>query len=321
MAREVSVHDEKCFRIDWVETLHGLHFETYTAKLCVGIRGISHPMLLDYLDRHIDCGFEHFVDEYFEGTDFVTEILKTIYRFFCREKLPVLRKALRILIAYSFTLHVIMVEGLPENVCHLGKVEDQQSKCCGKTIGPVLVNLQLKCALGDMWRELQKDVLEELSSLYSSVYSGDRLRHWPTIFMLVTILLAVWELIQFDCNYHVLDQRAVNKFTGEMEGTPVGVIVGLFSALSQKLPAFVDRDTQTHHHPLNSKESVCDVMNEFHKHVIKYGELEARLVLIRPRLIKLVESYLGSRRNCKFDRCNFDSLSNKFLSRLVIREK
>ena len=52
-----------------------------------------------------------------------------------------------------------------------------------------------------MWRELQKDVLEELSALYSSVYSGDKLKNWPTIFMLACILLAVWEEMQFDSHY------------------------------------------------------------------------------------------------------------------------
>ncbi|KAF2020690.1 hypothetical protein BU24DRAFT_6719 [Aaosphaeria arxii CBS 175.79] len=301
MAREVYVRDEKCFGVDWVETLHGLHFEMNTAKLSAGMEGISHSMLSDYLDRHIDGGFEQFVDEYFEGTYFLTELLKTAYRFYCREKLPVIRKALKLVLAYNLTLHVTMVEGLPDDECNLGKVDDQQSKFCGKTIAPVMINFQVKCALADMWRELQKDVLEELSALYSSVYSGDKLKNWPTIFMLAAILLAVWELIQFDCNYRVPDQAAVNKFTGEMEGTPVGVIVGLFSAISQKLPAFTEWDTRKHHHLLNSNPAVCDAMTEVRAHVTKY------------------ESYLRSRSDCKFDRSDFDSLSNKFLSKLVIR--
>ncbi|KAH7135726.1 hypothetical protein B0J11DRAFT_426922 [Dendryphion nanum] len=301
MAREVYVRDEKCFGVDWVETLHGLHFEMNTAKLSAGMEGISHSTLSDYLDRHIDSGFEQFVDEYFEGTFFVTELLKTAYRFFCREKIPVIRKALKLVIAYNLTLHVTMVQGLPEDECNLGKVEDQQSKFYGKTIAPVMINFQVKCALADMWRELQKDVLEELSSLYSSVYSGDKLKNWPTIFMLAAILLAVWELIQFDCNYRVPDQAAVNKFTGEMEGTPVGVIVGLFSAISQKLPTFFDWDTRQHHQLLQSNPAVCDAMTEVRAHVTKY------------------ESYLRKRSDCKFDRSDFDSLSNKFLSKLVIR--
>ncbi|KAF2690275.1 hypothetical protein K458DRAFT_383397 [Lentithecium fluviatile CBS 122367] len=302
MAREVYVRDEKCFGVDWFESLNGLHFEINTAKLSAGMEGISRSMLSDYLDRHIDSGFENFVDEYFEGTYFVTEIIKTAYRFYCREKLPVIRKALKLVIAYNLTLHVTMVEGLgSEEETPLGKVEDTKSKFCGKTVAPVMINFQVKCALADMWRELQKDVLEELSALYSSVYSGDKLKNWPTIFMLAAILLAVWELIQFDCNYRVPDQGAVHKFCNEMESTPVGVIVGLFSAISQKLPAFTEWDTRKHHHLLASNPAVCDAMTEVRAHVTKY------------------ETYLRSRSECKFDRNDFDSLSNKFLSKLVIR--
>ncbi|KAF2787183.1 hypothetical protein K505DRAFT_367571 [Melanomma pulvis-pyrius CBS 109.77] len=301
MAREVYVRDEKCFGVDWVETLHGIHFEINTAKLSAGMEGVSHAMLSDYLDRHIDGGFEQFVDEYFEGTYFLTELLKTAYRFYCREKIPVIRKALKLVIAYNLTLHVTMVEGLPEENCNLGKVEDQQSKFCGKTVAPVMINFQVKCALADMWRELQKDVLEELSALYSSVYSGDKLKNWPTIFMLAAILLAVWELIQFDCHYRVPDQQAVSKFCTDMESTPVGVIVGLFSAISQKLPSFSEWDTRKHHHLLNSNPAVCEAMTDVRAHVTKY------------------DTYLRARSECKFDRSDFDSLSNKFLSKLVIR--
>ncbi|KAF1967718.1 hypothetical protein BU23DRAFT_286332 [Bimuria novae-zelandiae CBS 107.79] len=301
MAREVYVRDEKCFGVDWFESLNGLHFEINTAKLSAGMEGVSRSMLSDYLDRHIDGGFEPFVDEYFEGTYFVTEILKTAYRFYCREKLPVIRKALKLVVAYNLTLHVTMVEGLGEEEHPIGKVEDNQSKFHGKTVAPVMINFQVKCALADMWRELQKDVLEELSSLYSSVYSGDKLKNWPTIFMLAAIILALWELIQFDCNYRVPDQPAVQKFCNDMESTPVGVIVGLFSAISQKLPAFSEWDTQKHHHLLNSNPAVCDAMTEVRAHVTKY------------------DSYLRTRSECKFDRNDFDSLSNKFLSKLVIR--
>jgi hypothetical protein len=252
------------------------------------------------LDRHIDGGFECFVDEYFEGTYFITEILKTVYRFYTREKLSVIRKALKLVVAYTLTLHVTMVEGLPEEE-GVGKVDDPASKFYSKTVAPVMINFQVKCALADMWRELQKDVLEELSSLYSSVYSGDKLKNWPTIFMLAAVLLAIWELMQFDCHYRVPDQAAVQKFCNDMESTPVGVIVGLFSAISQKLPAFTEWDSRKHHHLLNSNPAVCDAMSEVRAHVSKY------------------ETYLRSRSDTKFDRNDFDSLSNKFLSKLVIR--
>ncbi|KAF2744043.1 hypothetical protein M011DRAFT_496618 [Sporormia fimetaria CBS 119925] len=299
MAREVYVRDDKCFGVDWIETLHGIQFEMNTARLSAGMEGIPHALLSHYLDQHVDQGFEQFIDEYFEGTPFVTELLKTAYRFYCREKQMVIRKALKLVIAYNLTLHVTMVEGLGED--NLGKVEDEKSKFCGKTVAPVMINFQVKCALADMWRELQKDVLEELSALYSSVYSGDKLKNWPTIFMLAAILLAVWELIQFDCAYRVPDQAAVDKFVNDMESTPVGVIVGLFSAISQKLPSFQEWDTRKHHHLLQSNPAVCEAMTEVRAHVTRH------------------DAYLRTRSDCKFDRSDFDSLSNKFLSKLVIR--
>ena len=56
-----------------------------------------------------------------------------------------------------------------------------------------------------------------------------------------------------------------------MESTPVGVIVGLFSAISQKLPALREWDTEKHHGALNSNWAVCDALTEVRQHVNQYG--------------------------------------------------
>lgn len=204
-AREVFVRDERCFGLDWVETVHNLpeQYTVNTAKLSAGMEGISTHLLSDYLDRHIDGGFEGFVDEYFEGTPFLTEMLKTAYRYWLREKTPVIRKSLKLLLAYNLTQHVTMVHGIPDEEGFLGKVTDETSKFWGQTVAPVMINFQIKCAMADMWRELQKDILVDVSQLYSSVYTRDKLKHWPTIFMVVSILLGVWEEMQFDCHYRV----------------------------------------------------------------------------------------------------------------------
>ncbi|KAJ5090246.1 hypothetical protein N7532_008930 [Penicillium argentinense] len=304
-AREVYVRDEQCFTIDWVETLHRepTQYEVETAKLSAGMEGISHAMLSDYLDRHIDGNgtFEKFVDDYFEGTPFLTQMLKTAFRYYYRTKLPVIRKALKLIIAYNLTLHVTMVEGLGDEDGFMGKIQEPGSKFRGKIMAPVMINFQIKCAMAGMWRELQKDVLEELSALYSSVYSGDKLKNWPTIFILASILLAVWEEMQFDSHYRTPDQSAVDKFCTDMETTPVGVIVGLFQAISQKLPPFTEWDSQKHHHLLYSNPDVCNTMTEVRQHVEQH------------------ESYLRGRTGSKFNRDDFDCLSNKFVSRLVIR--
>ncbi|KAF7188802.1 Satratoxin biosynthesis SC3 cluster transcription factor SAT20 [Pseudocercospora fuligena] len=303
-AREVFVRDDQCFGMDWVETTRSEdpeEFEIATAKLSAGMEGVSTAKLSEYLDRHLDMGFENFVDEYFEGTKFLTEILKTVYRYYQKEKTPCIRKALKLVLAYNLTLHVTMVEGLSEEESWTGRIGDDKSKFFGKTMAPVMINFQVKCALADMWRELQKDILEELSSLYSSVYSGEKLKNWPTIFMLATILLAIWEEMQFDCHYRVPDEAAVQKFCDDMETTPVGVIVGLFQAISTKLPGLQEWDTKKHHQLLGSNIAVCDALTEVRGHVNKY------------------EKYLKERQSAKFDRDDFDCLSNKFLSKLVIR--
>ncbi|KAI9714334.1 MAG: hypothetical protein M1820_000295 [Bogoriella megaspora] len=303
-AREVFVRDDDCFGLDWMETWNEnkpVHFEYDTAKLTAGMEGISTSLLSEYLDSHLDSGFENFVDGYFEGTKFLTEILKTAHRFYLRERLPVIRKALKLVIAYNLTMHFTMVEGLNEEESEPSRIRDDASKYNGKTVAPVMINFQVKCALANMWRELQKDILEELSTLYSSVYSGEKLKNWPTIFMLAAILLAVWEEMQFDCHYRVPDSAAVDKFCNDMESTPVGVIVGLFQAISQRVPAFSEWDSRKHHYILNSNPAVCDAMSEVRGHVTKY------------------ESYLKSRSDSRFDRGDFDCLSNKFLSKLVIR--
>jgi len=294
MAREVYVTDDSCFMIDWTESIHEepLEFDVRTERMSAGSKGVSKEALSEYLDQHLDGPFEDFVDNHFEGTPFITEILKTAHRYYRKEKLPVIRKALKLVLAYNLTLHVTMIQHQGEEREMEGKIDDEESKFFGKTFAPVMINFQIKCALADMWRELQKDILEELSSLYSSVYSGDRLKNWPTIFMLASILLAVWEEMQFDCHYRVPDAAAVDKFCTDMETTPVGVIVGLFHAISQKLPAFTEWETGRHGQLLNNNVAVCDAMTEMRSHVSKHGTSSAPCHRRRKFTDKLCRSLL-----------------------------
>ncbi|PNS20900.1 hypothetical protein CAC42_2831 [Sphaceloma murrayae] len=300
-AREVYVADENCFEVDWIETANMTQYEASTSKLSTGIAGVSASKLSEYIDMHLDDGFNKFVDQYFEGTPFLTQILHTAYKYYTRTQTPVIRKALKLILAYNLTLHITMVVGMSEEEQALGRIDDDSSRFSGKTVAPVMINFEVKCALAKMWRELQKDVLEELSGLYSSVYQGDKLRNWPTIFMVASILLAVWELMQFDCHFREPDENKVDKFCNDMESTPVGVIVGLFQAISQKLPSFMEWDSSKHAAALNNDEPICDAMTEVRSHVEKH------------------ETYLRSRPDTIFTRDDFDSLSNKFLSKLVIR--
>ena len=113
------------------------------------------------------------------------------------------------------------------------------------------------------------------------------------------------------------DVAAVNKFCNDMETTPVGVIIGLFHAISQKLPAFTEWETRRHGQLLNNNVAVCEAMTEMREHVTKHGKspVPSSLPSYSPR----TESYLKTRPDAQFDRRDFDCLSNKFLSKLVIR--
>lgn len=102
----------------------------------------------------------------------------------------------------------------------------------------------------------------------------------------------------------------------------MGIIVGLFSAISQKLPAFSEWDTQKHHDLLNSNGAACAAMDEVRKHVTKYGEQHQSPSDFRPQAHTIdlsKDTYLRSRADAKFDKRDFNCLSNKFLSKLVIR--
>ncbi|KYG40614.1 hypothetical protein M433DRAFT_77610 [Acidomyces richmondensis BFW] len=300
-ARKVFVQDEKCFGINWVESHENIRaFEVQTAQLSAGKEGVSTTVLSVYLDRHIDSGFEAFVNEYFKGTIFITEILKIAFRYYQNEKLPSVRKALKLVLAYNLTFHVTMVEGLSEEEQFIGKIDDVRSKFNGKTIAPFMVNFQIKTAMAQVWRKLHEDILQDLSLLYSSVLTGDKLEHFPTIFMITAILLAIWEEMQFDCYYHELDENAVNEFCEKMESSPVAVLLGLFQAISSKLPSLQAWDTRQHHHVLSSNAAACDALSEVRKLVNKH------------------KNYLSGRFSAIFNRDDFDCLSSKLLSQLVI---
>ncbi|CRK37962.1 hypothetical protein BN1708_016599, partial [Verticillium longisporum] len=107
--REVYVNDESVFQVDWVEShltdQEPIEFDIRTDRLDVGAKGVSVDALSAYLDKHIDGPFEEFIDDHFEGTPFITEILKTAHRFYVKEKMPVIRKALKL---KESTLHLVL---------------------------------------------------------------------------------------------------------------------------------------------------------------------------------------------------------------------
>jgi hypothetical protein len=273
-AREVFVRDDSCFGLDWVEQkeANATDFEVQTARLSVGVEGISKKIVSDYVDLHLDQGFDHFIDSYFDGTPFLSELLRSINRHYLATKQDDLRKGLRLVIAYALTLHITMINGLTDEESSIGKVDDPMSRYFGETCAPVMINFEVKKAMADLWRELMADVLAELSTLYSAVYAGKKQKSWPTIFMLAALILSVWEMMQFDCHYRVPEEGAVQKFCDEMEHVPVGVVVGLFGAISTKLPGFQEWDANKHGNVFSNDPAVCNTMTEVRSHIEKHGK-------------------------------------------------
>lgn len=279
------VKDSKSYQVQWTEERHSSkpkYFTAPTAMLKPLDESISEDVMSSYVDSHIDGdgGFERFVDQLFDGTKFITEMLKTVYRYYETTKLPIVRQALKLMVAYNLTTVITIAETLPEGAQWDGQVEDPDSNNFGRRVAPRMVNFKIKKALTSLWRGLMKEVLNELASLYTGVYTGNKLKHWPTIFMLDTVLLAVWEEMQFDYHYQaerVDDSEAPRRFCHDMEGIPVGVIVGLFLAISQKMPTFLEWDNTKHHHVLQNDIPACSAMTEVRKHVEKHGKFESCL--------------------------------------------
>lgn len=275
--RTVEVVDDKCFGVDWAEAKDGTPRDhaVNTAMLASGKGGISTTILSEYIEGHLGPDFQNFVDKYFGSTPFLTDMLMTAHRYYWRTKNAVIRKALKLVVAYTLTQSITMVTaGLSEDESNKSRIDDVRSMFNGEVVAPVLISFEIKLALSQMWRELQKDILDELSSLYSSVYQGDKLRHWPTIFMLATIILGIWEMMQFDAHYREPDEKKVEQFCDDMEKTPVGVIVGLFHAISTKLPSFMDWDSNKHAAVLKqeAKSPICDALTEVRSSVLKHGK-------------------------------------------------
>lgn len=129
------------------------------------MEGVSSALMIDYLDSHIDVGFENFIDELFVGIPFLTECLKTMYRYFLKDQSVLLRKTLRLLIAYNLTVNLtIMQDGSQDD--KIGCVQNSDSKPFRTIAAPVMVDFQVKACLTHIWRDIHKEVLR--NSMHST---------------------------------------------------------------------------------------------------------------------------------------------------------
>ena len=65
----------------------------------------------------------------------------------------------------------------------------------------------------------------------------------------------------------------VTKFCNDMENVPVGVIVGLFQAMSTKLPSFSEWDSRKYSIICDNNPAVCEAMEEVKSHIVRHGML------------------------------------------------
>jgi hypothetical protein len=141
---------------------------------------------------------------------------------------------------------------------------------------PVLIGRCVKQVLADIWRDIHKELLDGLDRLYTSVYSGDKLKDWDQIFFVTVVVLAVWEQMQFDCHSRVVEGPVIEQFCSDMEDDPVRILTGLFCAISQKLPGFEEWDTPEHGSRFFVENvALHDALTEMRAHVIEHGEFAA----------------------------------------------
>ena len=237
--------------------------------------------------------------------------------------MPAIRQALKLVLAYNLTKDITFVQqGLDSPL--EGHITNVNSKYYKRVVAPVLINFKIKCALAQVWRDLHKEILRELSALYFGLYLRDRRNNWPVKFLLSSILLIVWEEMQFDCHYHILDKLAVDKFCTDMETIPIAAIVCFFHTISQKRPSFTGQNHLTYSiSSLRNDVAARDVLIELRSPITKHGMYYTtphtkRLLYAHSLLTSPIEDYLKTRQDAKFDRCDSSSLSNKFLSKLVL---
>ena len=219
------------------------------------------------------------MDTHFEGTPFLSEMLKTAHTYSVESKLPLIHTALKLVLAYNLTYHITTVDGSDlDDLC--GKIDDPASKYHGKVVAPAMINYQIKVALSNIWRELHGEVLKELSALIINVHGTDKPQNLPSVFMVSFLLLVVWEQFQFDSIRRNSNLDEARKICRELNGVSVDVIIGLFRALSQKLPAFKEWDTVKHRQLVGGTDEACVAMTEVRSHVIKHGEFKRSIALL-----------------------------------------
>jgi len=197
---EATASGPKEPQVDWDESRLELPVSpgVSTSSLVSERPVIEPPVLSGYIDRHLDSNFEDFLNNHYESTPFTIRLLRASYHFYLQSDSPALREALKLVIAYDLTLHKTLVEQLHSSQRTAGEVLDSPSRNYDKTRTSVKLDHETNVALDQEWRRLHEILLQNLDSLYASVYSRDKLKNFPIILLLSLIVLTIWENYQVD---------------------------------------------------------------------------------------------------------------------------
>jgi hypothetical protein len=69
-----------------------------------------------------------------------------------------------------------------------------------------------------------------------------------------------------------------------MEEIPVETIIGLFHAISQQFPSFLEWNTKKHHHLLYSDEAACELVTGIKSAVTEHCKCKPQVLLIEQPL-------------------------------------
>ena len=285
MVREVTVRDNTAFDIEWADFGTDPTFykeeKIHTSHLAIGRDDSWRKVIDDYVSKHITLPgfFDTFVDVHFEGFKFLPEMLKIAKEYAMYSEDETVLAALKMLVAYNLTFKVIVGSHRhndPE-VLTEGLITDENSRLKDKIIAPAFINFQIKNAMAMIWRELFREVLDDMSKFIRGTYNGDHLTKWPTILFGSFIILSMMEEMQFDTCKRAASPGEAQSFCLEMESTPAAVFTGMFRAISQKLPSFMDWKPHQPPESMQPDAHTWSLINKVAVLVQKHGKLSRKI--------------------------------------------
>ena len=225
---EKNSMDLEYYRVGWVEpgSKTPIRFSIATSHLNgADCFGCSILPVEKYLDELLDNHFDTFLEDYFRGTPFIPQLLRIAYQFYLRDQSVFIGGALELIISYNLTFHVTFVVESQNIFSRVGKINDARSRFHGKTIAPGPINHHVKEVLAKKWRLLRHELLANFTAMVEKVDTCDDYRTYILALLLASILLIIWEEVQFDSHYNLVRVHSYN-IPGNLANKHVGTCRG-----------------------------------------------------------------------------------------------